>query len=307
MKRIIIAAVVLAALGVAIYGGIKLHRKHTVKAAVNNSLKQVFGSEGGQDKALNDLRKMGPKAVPDTIQELAQPGDIGSAAELSLLNNPNTKNFLPDLISMLESKNPDAREHAASLVMDQIANDRIALDVSVLPVLIRTLNDTNEYVREDMALALSKFGSKAETAVPALINALNDGSAGVRIMAARALTSIDSSQSSLAIPVLSETLTNGSQHDRYWAAVYIYTIDSKNADVIPVFISSLTNEQREIRVSAAYCLRSYGSQVKAAVPALLNMLKARDTEVQKAARAALEKINPEALKNLNIQTDATTP
>jgi HEAT repeat protein len=298
MKRpLIIFAIVAAVLSVVIYEGLQAHRK----TVVNDSLKQVFSSGTNQGTVLRNLQRMGAQAVPAEVQALSQTGEIGSAAELALLNNRSATNVLSDVVPLLESKDSEVRGHAAGIVMDQIANRIRSPDVSFLPALIKALNDTNEYVREDMALALSKFGPAAETAVPALAKALEDDSARVRITAAKALSEIDNSQNAAVISVFKDVITNGNARDRHWAAVYLHKMDPKNTDIIPVFISSLTNEERGIRISAAYSLLPYGSQANAAVPVLLDMLKERDSEVQKSARAALEKIDPEAVNKANVQ------
>ena len=298
MKRpLIIFAIVAAVLSVVIYEGLLAHRK----TVVNDSLKQVFSSETNQGTILRNLQRMGAQAVPAEVQALSQTGEIGDAAELALLNNRSATNVLSDVVPLLESKDSEVRGRAAGIVMDQIANRIRSPDVSFLPALIKALNDTNEYVREDMALALSKFGPAAETAVPALAKALEDDSARVRITAAKALSEIDNSQNAAVISVFKDVITNGNARDRHWAAVYLHKMDPKNTDIIPVFISSLTNEERGIRISAAYSLLPYGSQANAAVPVLLDMLKEPDSEVQKSARAALEKIDPEAVNKANVQ------
>jgi HEAT repeat protein len=298
MKRpLILFAIVAAVLAVVIYEGLQAHRK----MAVNDSLKQVFSSGTNQGTVLTNLQTMGARAVPAEVRALSQTGEIGSAAELALLNNRSATNVLSDVVPLLESKDSEVRGRAAGIVMDQIANRIRSPDVSILPALIKALNDTNEYVREDMALALSKFGPAAETAVPALAKALEDDSARVRIMAASALSKIDSSQNAAVIPVFKDVIANGDARDRHWAAVYLHEIEPTNAEIIPTFISSLTNQDQDIRSSAAYSLLAYGSAGKIAVPALQKALDDPDAGVKEAARAALGKIDPEASNKANVQ------
>jgi HEAT repeat protein len=298
MKRpLIIFAIVAVVLAVVIYGGLQAHRKKTV----NESLKQVFSSGTNQGTVLRNLQKMGAQAVPAEVQALSQTGEIGSAAELALLNNRSATNVLPDIVRLLGDKNPEVRQRAAGIVMDQIATRTRSPDISLLPALIKALNDTNEYVREDMAVAFSKFGTAAESAVPALVKALDDGSARVRIAAAMALSKIDGSQNAAIIPVFKDVIANGNARDRHWAAVYLHEMDPKNTDIIPVFISSLTNEETGIRISAAYSLLQCGSDAKVAVPALQKALDDVDADVRNAARNALGTIDPKALNKANVQ------
>lgn len=298
MKRpLIIVAIVAAVLAPLIYEGLLAHRK----AAVNDALKQVFSSGTNQGTVLRNLQKMGAQAVPVEVQALSQTGEVGSAAELALLNNRSAITALPDFVRLLEDKNPEVRQRAAGLVMDQIVNRNGSPDPTVLPALIRALSDTNEYVRENMASAFSKFGPAAESAVPALAKALDDGSARVRIMAAMALPKIDGRQTAVVIPVFKDVIANGNERDRHWAAVYLHEIQPTNTEIIPVFVDSLTNRDSGIRSSAAYSLLPYGSDAKVAVPALRKALDDADADVRQAARVALQKIDPDALNNANVQ------
>jgi len=269
------------------------------KKKVNDSLQQVFDSKTDQRMVLGKLREMGAKATPFEVEALTQANEVGSAAELALLNNPHARESLPDILRLLEHKNPEVRARVASVIEHHIRPQ----DTFALPTLIITLSDPDSRVREETALALSKFGPAATTAVPALAQALDDSSTNVRIMAAMALFEIDNNQTALTIPVLKEAITNSDARNRHWAAVYLHRIDSTDAGVLPVFIGSLTNDDSGIRISAAYSLRPYGGEAKAAVPALLNLLHDSDAEVRKAVRAVLGKIDPEALKTADRETN----
>jgi HEAT repeat protein len=298
-RPLILFAIVAAVLSVVIYEGLLAHRK----TVVNDSLKQVFSSETNQGTILRNLQRMGAQAVPAEVQALSQTGEIGSAAELALLNNRSATNVLPQVVPLLESKNPEVRLRAASIVMDRIVNAAHfdSANANFLPVLIRALDDTNKYVRGEMALALSKFGSSGEAAVPALTKALDDESARVRISAAMALSKIDGSQTAAVIPVLQGVIASGDSQDRHWAAVSLHEIEPTNTEIIPTFVSSLTNEDQDIRSSAAYSLLSYGPAAKIAVPALQKALDDPNVSVKEAARAALGKIDPEAVNKANVQ------
>jgi HEAT repeat protein len=303
MRPLFLFAIVAVVLAVVIYEGLLAHRK----MVVNDSLKLVFSSGTNQGTVLRNLQKMGAQAVPAEVQALSQTGEIGSAAELALLNNRSATNVLPKIVSLLEDKNPEVRLRAAGLISDKVANGIRLSDSTFVPALARALNDTNDYVREEMALALSELGPAAELAVPALAKALNDNSARVRIMAAMALLKIDASQKAAVVPVFKDVIANGNARDRHWAAVYLHQIQPENAEIIPVFVGSLTNQESGIRSSAAYSLLSYGSNAKIAIPALQKALGDADADVRQAARDALQNIDPAALKNKNAQADAPAP
>ena len=71
-------------------------------------------------------------------------------------------------------------------------------------------------------------------------------------------------------------------------------LDKWYQSVYPKLPLSLTNQNRDIRSSAAYALLRYGPAAKGAAPGLVNALNDSDAQVRKAARVALEKIDPEA-------------
>ncbi|HEX7577498.1 MAG TPA: hypothetical protein VF430_05610, partial [Verrucomicrobiae bacterium] len=83
MRPLFLFAIVAVVLAVVIYEGLLAHRK----MVVNDSLKLVFSSGTNQGTVLRNLQKMGAQAVPAEVQALSQTGEIGSAAELALLNN----------------------------------------------------------------------------------------------------------------------------------------------------------------------------------------------------------------------------
>jgi len=293
MKRVLFAVIILVALA-AIYGTLILHRK----MAVNHLLGQVFSPGADQGMVLTNLEKMGAKATPIEAQALSQTGSVGDAAELALLNNPDAADALGTIVPLLNSPDSRVRQRAASVVAQHIG----AGDTFAIPTLIKALNDTNEYVAENMAGALGKFSPSAGPIVSALTKALDNNSARVRIAVAQTLSRMDKSQNPIVLPVLKDAVVNGNARDRHWAAVYLHQIDPANLEVLPVFISSLTNEDSGVRSSAAYSLLPYGPKAKDAVPALVSMLKDPDPETQTAARSALENIDPSALKNGTAQT-----
>jgi len=318
-RRLTIAAIALAMM-VAMFFVVLSMRQPTYQGrTVNSWLEQVFAAKGNQRQAIEALRELGSKAVPIEINALARTDSsldkgyqsiypklplwlqrrlpmpvnaepMRSAAELALLNNQHTREFMPELVRCLKKGNSEARLHAALVVSHWIRAD----DTFCIPTLIEVLNDREAHVREYAANALSRFGPAAKAAAPALEKGLEDRSVQVRIADARALSAIDTNTATLTIPVLKEAIANGDPRTRHWAAVDLLKIDQTDRGTIPVFISSLTNQDRDIRSSAAYSLLRYGPEAKIAAPGLVNALNDSDAQVRKAARMALEKIDPEA-------------
>lgn len=307
MKRILIstatAATVLAA---AIYIGMSVHRWHEsqiVKKEVNDLLPQVFHSGANQRNVLNNLQKMGAKALPAEVQALTQTGEIGSAASLALLNDRNAYKALPELVRMLGNKDSVVRARAATLIMFHLRPQ----DTFALPALIKALNDPNDSVRARSAQALGKLGPAGEKAAPALTKVLHDNSVFARIVAAESLSSIDRNQNAMVIPVLEDAIENADGQNRYWAASGLYKIDPTDPQLLPVFIGSLTNKDINLRIRAVYSLRPYGSQASAAVPMLLKMLKSEDLGTRKIVRAALAEIDPGALEEADPEANTPKP
>jgi formylglycine-generating enzyme required for sulfatase activity/HEAT repeat protein len=266
-----------------------------IEREVNELLQQVWSSDQGT--VLRRLRELGAEALPAEMRALAQGGKISSAACLALRNNHSALDGLPDFLKLLEHKDPEVRKYAASLIMTHSHKftDQHAFAV---PALIKGLNNSNEDVREDMALALSKWGSRADQVVPALVGTLKDPSRRVRLAAAGVLYKIDGAQTATIVPVLKEAVANGNVRDRHGAAVCLQEIGPNNPELMPIFITSLSSPAVGVRQTAANCLVPYGAQASNAVPALLEMLEDphANAEVQKAARRALIAIQPKALE-----------
>ena len=99
-----------------------------------------------------------------------------------------------------------------------------------------------------------------EETVPALLEALKDGDAGVRRVAAEALGRIGP----------------GAQ------------------EAIPELIKALKDKHEYVRIRAAEVLGSIGPEVKEVVPALIEALKDKHAYVRMRAAEALGSIGPEA-------------
>src|SRR5207245_4224913 len=132
---------------------------------VNSWLEEIFDVKGNQGKVMNALRELGAKAVPIEINALARtdspldkwyqnvypklplwlqrrlPTPINaetmhSAAELALLNNEHTREFMPELERCLKEGNSKVLRYAAGVVADCIR----AEDTFCIPTLIEVLN-----------------------------------------------------------------------------------------------------------------------------------------------------------------------
>ncbi len=138
--------------------------------------------------------------------------------------------------------------------------------------LTAALANNEEDVRSHAAFALGDMGSRADDAVPALVNALSDSSEGVRHHAAEALGTIAS------IP------------DR----------------AVPALAKALSDEDSQVRYNAAYSLARFGAEAAEAVPALVNALHDDNRYVSGHAVSALSRVRtPEAVDALLAWMETT--
>ena len=160
----------------------------------------------------------------------------------------------------------------------------------VVPILIAGLEDEEEEVRQDAAIALQCFGEEAEPAVPHLIRAFWHG---IELYATSALGSIGPGAAA-AVPRLLEALERGEEDLRGRAAEAIGEIGSEAA--VPALIEFLQRPEGGLRQSAAEALQCLGSVAKTAVPTLKITLEDSQPDVRAAAARALGEIewdNPE--------------
>ncbi len=117
---------------------------------------------------------------------------------IKLLEKMGDKSVLPALTDVLLNDTDSIVRHAAAQ-----AFQRKLADKSLVPALIKTLNDPDMYVRGASAAALGII--KEKTAVPALCKALEDKEAHVRRAAAIPLGKIGDTS---AVKALTKLLNN---------------------------------------------------------------------------------------------------
>ena len=145
------------------------------------------------------MRKIGTNAIPWLLLELsakeATRGDelptnfysgeaIGRrwiAVQAFEILGPVAKNATPKLIPLLDDKQTS---YTAAIALGGIG-------VESIPVLTQALTNTHATARESAIRVLGLFGSKAQSAVPAIIRCREDQDESVRGFATFALKQID--------------------------------------------------------------------------------------------------------------------
>jgi HEAT repeat protein len=152
-------------------------------------------------------------------------------------------------------------------------------------------------VRTTAAWALRQIGPKAESAIPALIQALEDedqGEAGARypvwVLASMALAETGPK----AVPQLITALQSTNAQVCRGAAVALYGIGPEAKSAVPALTEVLKRDNVDLQRAAVSALGSIGPEAKAAVPTMIPLLDSEDFHTQYFTERALGAIGPEA-------------
>ena len=137
----------------------------------------------------NALHRMGPIVLYDVIDAVAHDSSTVRDEAADFLLGQATQpelpitDIVPVLIDMLS--HPDLRLRASQAVCMLAEKAQLAV-----PALIEALQDEEGYVRQWVTMALGSIGPSAEAAIPALTEALLDEDEDVRDEASQALDRI---------------------------------------------------------------------------------------------------------------------
>ncbi|HTV39723.1 MAG TPA: HEAT repeat domain-containing protein [Candidatus Sulfotelmatobacter sp.] len=145
---------------------------------------------------IDELRAIGPDAIPALIQALGDPDDqMRCDAELAMINlaggfdgkpKMDIEKALPALVKSMGDTNSNVRAWAAHAIAEMGPGG-----VGAVPVLIKMLNDPDVGPRNCACIALRNIGPPAKPALPALQKALNDPEGDVRSFARQAIEKIE--------------------------------------------------------------------------------------------------------------------
>jgi hypothetical protein len=153
---------------------------------------------------------------------------------------------------------------------------------------IATLKNPYGGIRADAAASLGAMGPKAKNAVPALVEALKDERAEVRVEASRALAAIGEA----ALQPLTKALGDKDRQTRMGAALGHMGPNAKSAT--PALMDALEDPDIPVRCHAAQALWRVSGKANLSVPVLAEALTHTKAAVRKSAATALALIGPEA-------------
>ncbi|NER25334.1 MAG: NACHT domain-containing protein [Symploca sp. SIO1C2] len=204
--------------------------------------------------------------------------EIPQLLKIRLLGITKSESAVPLLIKALQDQEDYVRRNAA------YALGKIRTEATIL-ALIQSLQDQDYDVRRNAAQALGRVGTEA--AIPALIQSLQDEHYDVRRNAAQALGRVGTEA---AIPALIQSLQDENGFVRRNAAQALGRVGTEAA--IPALIQSLQDEDDFVRRNAAQALGRVGTEE--AIPALIQSLQDEHYYVRSYAAQALERIGTEA-------------
>ena len=196
-----------------------------------------------------------------------------------------------DIDALLESL-----ESADFLAQPGIVQDIEALGEAAVPALIDAMNDGDARLRHQSIEILGRMGQDAAAATPHLIDSLTDDEAQIRRNAAWALGRVGE-QAGDAMPVLLKTALDHEwdvRADAVWAMGKVIEDTGEfgivDANLVEAVIAHLDDQNYHVRWSAAWSLARFGPGAEAALPALVEALDDHNFEVRASAAVALGRI-----------------
>jgi len=137
------------------------------------------------------------------------------------------------------------------------------------------LRSPDPYLRGSAARGLDELAPVDETAVPALLEALNDKEYGVRALAAEALGRTGAS----VVPRLIEVVRNGKGEARHNAASALARIGPEARSAVPALLEALHGNDADLRRESIRALPRVGLPLREVVEALIPLLADPNQEI----------------------------
>jgi HEAT repeat protein/lysophospholipase L1-like esterase len=158
-----------------------------------------------------------------------------------------------------------------------------------LPLLERSLANTDPYVRGFAVWTLNEAGPAAAAAAPAVEALLHDPDPGVRPLAIRALGNMDQADPA-AVAGLANAVLHEAGEGRWRAARALARLGPAASGATDALARALSDPDEKLRMESANALGRIGAGAGAAVPALVAAQRDRSAMVRAAAAEAVERI-----------------
>jgi len=246
-------------------------------------LRPALQSENWSDRfeAARSLQNLGPSALvaaPDLIKAMEIEEDQFIVAQ-----------------SILEALAAIQPEILPITVDNKSANplQDILADNNNVPILTAALTAAEWQKRALAAIILSRKGSAALSAIPALMGLLHDPNTQVRSAVVSALGQLGGNID-VVIPALIQAQSDDSVEVRV-SANRIFRYDRRQAQiVVPALIHALGDPDNTVRLAAIQSLQWLGRDASLAIPLLIDTLKDPDAGIRQAASLALFYITNQA-------------
>lgn len=164
-------------------------------------------------------------------------------------------------------------------------------DMNMVAFRKQALRSRRAAIRRRAASALAALGSRAEIAIPDLVETLLDSDTSVRGQAAGSLIRMGHS----GITALVAALEDKREELRLEAAEALLFVPGQKTKTVPILIRSLKDTPPDIRIRISRILARLGPDASLAVPDLRLTLKSQEIEVRREVVQALSAIGPTAM------------
>jgi len=250
--------------------------------------------------AASALRQMGSKAVGPLLRAIERK-PVGWLDAYAVVVDHAPRILKPKLgafrayLLWRESRIPRVRAAAA-----QVLGDFGPMASNAAPALVRALRDTNATLRVNAAFALGKIGARPELAVPALAQSLADRDEAARMYAAIALKKFGH-QAVRAVPELIATLKDRSWQVRERAALALGAVGKNQAGVVAALEHAMQDEHRFVRSSVATALACLSAHAETARAVLEQARYDPDAEVRYSAGRAVSQLESESRTSAGLK------